>query len=144
MIYRGLGRGYPERTQWFLEDWEGVYPERIEWFIKGQALSVVCFGSSPTPSPPLSLPLASLTGDTQKVWERETTCWGKSRTRGWARSRIIRPQESLILNKSFNTLWVTHPILKCPCLKCFFYQQYFTTLFYAFWCFSHEFVYNCL
>jgi hypothetical protein len=26
--------------------------------------------------------------------------------RGWARSRIIRPQENLILYKSFNTLWI--------------------------------------
>ncbi len=25
--------------------------------------------------------------------------------RGWARSRIIRPQESLVLYKSFNTFW---------------------------------------
>ncbi len=62
-------------------------PESIEWFIEDQTFS-------PLPLPPLS------TGATQEHWQRETTCWWE---RGWGRSQIIRPQESLVLYKSFST-----------------------------------------
>jgi hypothetical protein len=65
-------------------------------------------------------------GDTQKDWERETTCWRQRGVGlGCARSRIIRPQESLVLYKSFNTLWppLSHanwhclhlPLSQCKC-----------------------------
>ncbi len=45
-----------------------------------------------------SLPSISSTGDTQEDWERETACWREGGgIRGWGRSRIIRPWESLVL-----------------------------------------------
>jgi hypothetical protein len=62
-------------------------------------LAILWFGSSPPP-----LPSVSSTGDTQEDWEKKPTWWQKGGGRG--RSRIIRPQESLVLFKSFNTLWV--------------------------------------
>jgi len=56
-------------------------------------LAVVWFGSScPFPPSPVS-----------KLDRRHTRRRGG---RGWARSRIIRLQESLVLYKSFNTLWL--------------------------------------
>jgi hypothetical protein len=61
-------------------------------------------GSSSTPFP---LPSVSSTGDTQEDWERETTCWRDEGELGWARSRIIRLRESLLLYKSFNILCPT-------------------------------------
>ncbi len=67
-------------------------------------LTVVCFGSSP---PPLSPSLFSkLTGNTQEDLERETTCWGE-RGKGGGRGAesYVWPQESMVLYKSFNTLW---------------------------------------
>jgi hypothetical protein len=66
--------------------------------------TVVWFCSSPASSPnPYPVGISS-TGDTQEDRERETTHW-QERGREWARSQIIRPQESLVLYKSFNTLW---------------------------------------
>jgi hypothetical protein len=50
-------------------------------------------------------PSISSTGDKQENGEREITCWGKRGRGGGARSRFVRPQESLALYKSFNTLW---------------------------------------
>jgi hypothetical protein len=50
------------------------------------------------------LPSVSSTGGTQEDWERETTPCCLERERGRARRWIIRPQESLVLCKSFNTL----------------------------------------
>ncbi len=79
-------------------------PESIEWIIEGQAfLRIVWFGST-NPPPPLSV---STTGDPRE--ERLVSCWRKRRGewRGWAWSRIIRPQESLALYKSFYTLCYT-------------------------------------
>jgi len=56
------------------------------------------------PLPP-SLPSVSSTGDTQKDWERETTCWLDRGLGGvGARSYILR-RENLVLYKWFNTLW---------------------------------------
>ncbi len=43
----------------------------------------------------------SSTGDAQEDGERETSCWRESGERGWTRSCIRRPQESLVLYKSF-------------------------------------------
>jgi hypothetical protein len=48
------------------------------------------------------IPPVSSIGDTQEGWERETACWWERS--GW-RGRIIRTQKSLVLFKSFNTLW---------------------------------------
>ncbi len=78
-------------------------------------LAVVRFGSSPTPSPPL--PSVSSTGGTQKDWERDTSCWRERVRRGWARNRIIRPQESLVLYKSFNTLWLCTSCCVIPLIQ---------------------------
>jgi hypothetical protein len=36
------------------------------------------------------------------------------RGRGWARSQIIRPRESLALHKSFNVLWARFSVPFCP------------------------------
>ncbi len=70
-------------------------------------LAVEWFGSSATPYPPLSS--VSSAGDTQEDCESETTLLtgegGGWRGRAW--SRIIRPQERLVLYKSFNTLCAT-------------------------------------
>ncbi len=77
-------------------------PGSIEWFIEGQSL--LKSSQSALHSPPLS-PVIS-TSDTQEDWVRETTGWRTGEGgRGWARSRIIRPEKSLVLYKSFNTLW---------------------------------------
>ncbi len=68
-----------------------VEAESIEWFIEGHAS--------------LS-PVGKSTGDTGEDWQRETSCWWERGAEGGGRSRIIRPQESLVLCKSFNTLCV--------------------------------------
>ncbi len=52
----------------------------------------------PTPLPSVS----SWTGDTQ---ERHNYWRERGEGRRWARRLILRPQESLVLYKSFNTLW---------------------------------------
>ncbi len=67
--------------------------------------AVVLFGSSrppPPPPPPPILPVSS-TGDTIEDWEIETIWWLERGWRGWVRSRIIRPQESLVLHKSYKS-----------------------------------------
>jgi hypothetical protein len=55
--------------------------------------------------PPSHLPSVSSTDDTQedgKDRQFVDGIWGEG---GWARSRIIRPQECLALYKSLSTLW---------------------------------------
>jgi hypothetical protein len=74
------------REYWMIYRWPG-FPT-VDWL-----------GSYPTPSP--LIPSVSSNGDTQEDWGRETTYW---RERG--RSQIIRPQESLVLYKSFNYLCI--------------------------------------
>ncbi len=72
-------------------------PESMEWFLEGQAFSrSYDLAPSPPPAFPLS-PSASSTGDTQEDWERETTWWRERGRRGWARSRIIRSRENLVV-----------------------------------------------
>ncbi len=56
-------------------------------------LAVVLFGSSATTSSPSS-------GDTQEDWKKDILLLECER-RGWGRSQIIQPQDSLVLNKSF-------------------------------------------
>ncbi len=52
---------------------------------------------------PLPLhPAVSSTGDTHRKTKKERLLADGGGERGWARSKIIRPQESLVLYKSFN------------------------------------------
>ncbi len=70
--------------------------ESDEWFIKDQAY-LPSYGLAPTQLPPsLSRQCARHTGRQRKTGEGGKT---------WGRSQIIRRRESLVLNKSFNTLW---------------------------------------
>ncbi len=57
-------------------------------------------GSSPTPSPVSKLDWRH----TGRLRKREN-CWREIRVRGWARSKIVRRRDSLVLCKSLNTLW---------------------------------------
>jgi hypothetical protein len=75
------------------------HTERIERFIDAQALSR--FGSTP------ALPPSSISKQDQRHKGRlrkRDVCW-REKGKGRAWSRIIRPQESLVLYKSFNPLW---------------------------------------
>jgi hypothetical protein len=74
----------------------------IEWFIEGQAFSP-SYNLVPRPSPSHPLPSVNLASDTPGDREARQFADGRGE-RGWARSRIIRPQESPVLYKSFNTL----------------------------------------
>ncbi len=83
-------------------------------------LAVLWFGSSPTPFP-LSFRSASCLSFSVFLCVADQACWRPTgeRGRGWARSRIIRPQESLVFYKSFNTLcqqrWERSSV-KCTCI----------------------------
>ncbi len=63
-------------------------------------LAVVWFGSSPT---------SSLVNKLHRR-HRKTICL-REKGKGWARSRIIRPQESLVLYKPLKTLWYVSVVL---------------------------------
>ncbi len=79
-------------------------PDSNEWFKEYQAFSKSYDVTPRPPSPPLLLS-ESLTGKTQEDWEKETLSWlGGGGGRGWTKSRIIIPQEGLVLCKLFNTL----------------------------------------
>jgi hypothetical protein len=69
--------------------------ESVEWFVEGQAFSR---SYDFAPGPPLPPFRQFSTGDTEEDWERATSCWRGGRGR-WAKSRIIRPQESLGINQ---------------------------------------------
>jgi hypothetical protein len=64
------------------------------------------YDSAPRPPPPHHLLSVRWSGDTQEDWERERQPADERRAKGRAWSRIIRPQESLVLYKSFNPLCV--------------------------------------
>jgi hypothetical protein len=66
-------------------------PESIEWFIEEQAFSLL-------------YDLSLYTERLRKI-KNLLTGWGS----GWGRSQFIHRRESLVLYKSFNTLW---PALK--------------------------------
>ncbi len=67
-------------------------------------LAVVWFGSAPTPFPSPSPSRRATHMKTEK--ERQLADRrGGWKGRGLARIRILRPQSSLVLCKSFNTLW---------------------------------------
>jgi hypothetical protein len=78
-------------------------PESIERFIESQTFMIWLL-VHPISPPPLLPSVISTTGDTQEDCEKErqlVDCKGKG---GDRRSRILRPQESMVLCKSFNTL----------------------------------------
>jgi hypothetical protein len=75
-------------------------PEIIEGFIEDQAFTPSQDLAPPTPPSPLSS--VSSTGDTLRKRYNLLTEEG---VRGLGRSQIIRRRDSLVLYKSFNTLW---------------------------------------
>jgi hypothetical protein len=77
------------------------YTDSIEWFIEGQASSL---SYNLAPSPPLS-PVSKLERQHTVILRKRVKSLTGEGGRGWARSRIIRSQESLVLCKAFNTLW---------------------------------------
>ncbi len=59
------------------------------------------------PHPPLSRQQVVSLSQSSCVSPVELTDGERGESRGWARSQIIRPRESLALYKSFRTLWVS-------------------------------------
>ncbi len=79
-------------------------------------LAVVWFGPSSTPSPsPVSKLSLLLPVCRRSSLPAGYGVWGGG-GRGWGRSLIFRRQESLVLYKSFNTLWVVLLLNKLPIL----------------------------
>ncbi len=100
--------------------------ERFNWFIEGQTFSRSFYFAPrpPPPPPPHSFPISNLDRrHTGRLRKRDNLLKGEG-GRGWARSRIIRPQESLVLYKSFNTLWGGGDVVwlecDCVCMRMFF------------------------
>jgi hypothetical protein len=87
---------YPNEGRRFVEPRKktsvGLLVFKIELFTEDQAFLPPQVGSSPNPPP--SRHIGRLTKRDRLLGER-----------GWGRSQIIRRWESLILHKSFNTLW---------------------------------------
>jgi hypothetical protein len=65
-------------------------------------LAIVWLGSSPNLS---FSPISKLDPRHTGRLRNRTTCWQERGKRGWGRSQIIRRRESLVLYKSFNTLY---------------------------------------
>ncbi len=74
----------------------------IECFLEDQAFSP---SYDSVPPPPFHRPAA-----THRKSEKERRLADRRGGRGWVRSRVIRSQKSLVLYKSFNTLW-SPPVL---------------------------------
>ncbi len=91
-------------------------PPREYWRIyRGPGfLMVVWFGSSPSPS--LPLPSEARQATHRKSEKEKQLAHGRW---GWARSRNIRPQKSLVPYKSFNTLWFHSPLLSDRIVRAF-------------------------
>ncbi len=68
----------------------------------------VCLYSGAPYLPYLFLILGRHSGRLRKI---DNLLMAEGRGRGWARSRIIRPQESLVLYRSLNTLWCAGPYM---------------------------------
>jgi hypothetical protein len=66
--------------------------------------ATVSFGSTPPPPTLLSCQYKLDQRPTARLRKRDNLL-SQEGGRGWARSQIIRPQESLVLYKPFNTLW---------------------------------------
>ncbi len=101
----------------FLMEGGGWSAELIEWLIEGQAFSR-SFSFAPRPPPLPPSPVRNLDRrHTGRLRKRGNFLKGEG-GRGWARSRIIRPQKSLVLYKSFfNTLWWGGMLwLECDCV----------------------------
>ncbi len=81
----------------------GRKAESMEWPIEGQAFSRSY--DSARPPTPFRLLSQQATYSTRRLRKRDNLLTVE-RGRGRARSRIIRPKESLVLYKSFNTPWV--------------------------------------
>ncbi len=110
-------------------------PENIKWFIE-----VVWFGSAPCPfSPSPHSPVSKLSLlRSLPVCRQLSLLTGGGR--GWGRSQIIWPQESLALYKSFNTLCL-RPCSILPLRKLFlcivFPLVFFLKLALSYlWCFK--------
>jgi hypothetical protein len=73
----------------------------IEWFIEDQSFSP-CYDLAPYSPPPSPSPVSSLSPPVC----RQSSLLTEEGESGWGRSQIIRMRESLVLYKSFNTLWV--------------------------------------
>ncbi len=75
----------------------------IGWFIENQAFTRLYDSASRLPPFPLSMKVVShsLSSFVSPVKLTDERGGG----RGWARSKIVRPRVSLVLYKSFNTLW---------------------------------------
>ncbi len=82
-------------------------PEGFEWFIDGQAFSP-SYDLAHPPSPPTS-PVRKLERrHTGKRWKRDNLLTGEGG------GQIIRQRESLVLSKSFNTLWSVLSYYRSP------------------------------
>jgi hypothetical protein len=78
-------------------------PESIEPITEDQAFLAIVSAPPPPTSPPLS-PVSKMDRRQRKT-EKERQLSDAKGGREWARSQTLRPQESLVLSKSFNTLW---------------------------------------
>ncbi len=84
-----------------------MYPESIEWYKEDQVISLL-YKWAPPPLPSqqgVSLSLSSCVSPVEFTYGR--------RGRGGRGAKMIRRQESLVLNKSSNTLWI-YPLRKHP------------------------------
>ncbi len=82
----------------------GRRTQSIEWFIEDHAFSQT-YDLASCPSPHLSSVSMLDQRYTRRLRKRDNfQSWDEGR--GKVRSQIVRPQESLILYKSFNTPWV--------------------------------------
>jgi hypothetical protein len=81
----------------------GPSSESTEWLIESQAFRGLMIWLLALPPFPLSRQKAR--PPTHRKTEKERQLADGRRGRRWARSRIIKPQERLVLYKPFNTLW---------------------------------------
>ncbi len=97
-----------------LQDTDPYILNQRVWFIEGQAFSRSYDLVPRPPWTPPPLPLVSSTEETLEDWEgKRDNLLPEEGGKGWARSQIIRPQESLVLDESFNTLLFEHTGCQC-------------------------------
>jgi len=99
---------FVQSVYWFLQlDWKGCScygsgPESIEWIIDDQASLRSYDSALPPPPPPPPYPVTKLF----LFLSLPTSSWSRLLTgEGVHEEPIIRRRESLVLNRSFNTLW---------------------------------------